>query len=508
MEYSSLGTSLAYDPYELRQDGMNDSQTSLRSAKPADFPYEHDQGLRTRNICVAALVVSWVIGIGLVGLAAAILYMVSQHRFDDTYWTMPHMGAQAIPLAINLLLMLLEHSVGYIHTVSLRWSLLRDGRLTFNSNLRLLSSARTSAPNRWYSNIFIIACITMSYASASLLFWHSNRNNSVSDIFRNGHDYVSFGGIPILFLGLGILGMTAISTWALASTNIPSWSSSPLDTALAAKNAGGVYRQRYRSMLAVHDRQQPNRAVYPKRRQRSAWRAHWEVKWVLILLWLLVFICFIWAGVIHKMVKTLRPEWSDFGSWSLLPNNRTYAFTWKPTIGGDTTRSLILILLYATLQGPLTFGLHCAELEMNLSRDESFWRKAASSTGCKLDKYDPIWAAFTSWQSIFLAVCKPVMHWVFGLAVQINNGRVYISAVQTIYLAMLATICASTVTFVSARRPKGPQPAAYGHLQTLVDLVDDWSATIYWGHKADGWPCHAGTAPHELPQVRMDVMYA
>jgi hypothetical protein len=48
-------------------------------------------------------------------------------------------------------------------------------------------------------------------------------------------------------------------------------------------------------------------------------------------------------------------------------------------------------------------------------------------------------------------------------------------------------------TFVALRRPRGPQPAAYGHLQTLANLVDEWSPVMWWGHKEDGIPyCHAG----------------
>jgi hypothetical protein len=48
-------------------------------------------------------------------------------------------------------------------------------------------------------------------------------------------------------------------------------------------------------------------------------------------------------------------------------------------------------------------------------------------------------------------------------------------------------------TFVALRRPRGPQPAAYGHVQTLANLVDEWSPVMWWGHKEDGIPyCHAG----------------
>lgn len=50
-------------------------------------------------------------------------------------------------------------------------------------------------------------------------------------------------------------------------------------------------------------------------------------------------------------------------------------------------------------------------------------------------------------------------------------------------------------------RPKGPQPATYGHIQTLADLIDDWSETIYWGDKGviSGLDIrHAGTLHRPL----------
>ena len=84
------------------------------------------------------------------------------------------------------------------------------------------------------------------------------------------------------------------------------------------------------------------------------------------------------------------------------------------------------------------------------------------------------------------------------------------------------------ITFIAKRRPSGPQPAAYGHIQTLTDLVDEWLPTMYWGHKGDnGVVCHAGasippseesvrfifsplsgTSGHPLPNVSMDRVYA
>ncbi|KAK3679693.1 hypothetical protein LTR78_000069 [Recurvomyces mirabilis] len=322
----------------------------------------------------------------------------------------------------------------------------------------------------------------MAYASLSLTFWHRNHSTTVSDVFDSDADNVSVKAIPILFLGSYFLGLAAMSTWALCATKIPSWSSSPLDTALAAMRAGNIAPQGFRCMRSVHDQRQPSVPAYPRTKQKGAWSAHWEVLWVILLLWILVILCFMWAAVVGHLFALVNPEVAGFGGWPLVPNRNSSQLSITPSFSNSYANSLEIILLYALVQGPLTFGLHCAELQMNLARDEAFWRKASSKKGCKLQDYDSVKTAFTSWQSLCLSAFKPVVHWVFGLSVQIYNGKIFFGPAQIVYLALLATICAT---------------------QTIVDLVDDWSATLHWGHKNDGYQAaHAGTSQFPLPDVK------
>lgn len=63
-------------------------------------------------------------------------------------------------------------------------------------------------------------------------------------------------------------------------------------------------------------------------------------------------------------------------------------------------------------------------------------------------------------------------------------------------------------TLLVQHKPKGPQPATYGHLQTLCDLIDAWpervEQTFFWGDKADGTGDevrHAGTSDAPLAPV-------
>jgi hypothetical protein len=65
--------------------------------------------------------------------------------------------------------------------------------------------------------------------------------------------------------------------------------------------------------------------------------------------------------------------------------------------------------------------------------------------------------------------------------------------VQIFNLFIVLFLFACFFTLVARRQRRGPQPAAYGHLQTLANLVDEWAPVMWWGHKEDGIPyCHAG----------------
>jgi hypothetical protein len=198
-------------------------------------------------------------------------------------------------------------------------------------------------------------------------------------------------------------------------------------------------------------------------------------------------------------------------------------------------------------------GLHCAELLVNMARDESCWRKAAlrpsdagPDVGAKRSRSKgssyrthPFAAAATSWHNAILFVMKAAMHFLFSQTVALASVPVEdVSDVDASFdadgapstrsLAFVvrlpfalayggsALLVALFVTFLAFRTPKGAQPAAFGHIQTLADLVDDWSTNeegrFWWGGKqgnGDGTG-HAGTSaePERLGRIQMDALYA
>lgn len=80
------------------------------------------------------------------------------------------------------------------------------------------------------------------------------------------------------------------------------------------------------------------------------------------------------------------------------------------------------------------------------------------------------------------------------------------SLLKILYGTIGWTIGITFVTKFGQIRPNYPQPSNYGHLPTLVNLVDEWHLKngICWGHKWDG---HAGTSDSSLPDVDMEMEY-
>ncbi|PMD38833.1 hypothetical protein L207DRAFT_584233 [Hyaloscypha variabilis F] len=491
-----------------------------------------NKAIGTRNCCVVGLCVAWFTGFAAIGGGFYCIYLDNAEIGLKSHFIIPHAAKEMIPLGMNILVTFLNESMGYIHSTTLRWSLQFDNRLTFNSNLRLLSSSARFKSNKWYANVGFLFSIILSYATTSLIFlgW----NPALSETFDSeAHsipvDQIRVSGIALIFFGIGLLGQAGLATWALNTTQVPTWSSNPLDTVLACTdetNPNQLMRRTDRCMKSVHQIKEDSHPCKPKARQGPACTAHPEVKWVLTLLWLLVPLGGIWGGAIYTMILRGNPHGVLGNSWSFVPT-----FTGTPLLDcngaarctdgtsvlnvGWTAKNGVIanigsIFLIAFFQAVVTLALHCAELLVNLSRDEGIFRMTITPEGTN-PRYNSIIAAFSSWQTITLFVSKAAVHWLFGLS--INNDfilGVNMYPPQIIYFTAFALMVAIFSTYVSLRRPVGPLPATFGHLQTMADLIDDWEDRMFWGHKQDGYgglPSYAGTSARRLQMPRMDEFY-
>jgi len=167
-------------------------------------------------------------------------------------------------------------------------------------------------------------------------------------------------------------------------------------------------------------------------------------------------------------------------------------------------------------------GLHCAELMVNMSRDEDEWRRSQlRKKGSRLSS-DGFKAAFNSWQNGVLFISKAALHWLLGQSLAVSvDLEMQSYGFQMIYTrlfvyAIVASSLAAFATYMAYRKPSGSQPAAWGHFQTLADLVDDWKVgvdgSLWWGDKGVGIDGvrHAGTSGRrtDLGDIRLDGLYA
>lgn len=491
-----------------------------------------NKAIGTRNCCVIGLCAAWFIGIAAIGGGLYCIYLDNADTGRKSHFVIPHAAKEVFPLGMNIIVTFLNESMGYIHSTTLRWSLQYDNRLTFNSNLRLLSSSARFRSNKWYANIAFLLSIVLSYATTSLIFlgWNpalSQTFETISDSIPP--DQIRVSGVALIFFGIGLLGQAGLATWALNATQVPTWSSNPLDTVLACTdetNPNQLIRRTDRCMKSVHQIKEDSHPCKPKPRQGPACTAHPEVKWVLTLLWLLVPLGGLWGGTIYAMILRGNEHGVLGNTWTFLPqftgtSSNDCSGAARCTEGtsvlnvGWTAKSGVLgnigsIFLIAFFQSAVTLALHCAELLVNLSRDEGIFRMAITPRGTD-PRYNSILAAFSSWQTITLFFFKAAVHWLFGLS--INNDfilGVNMYPPQIFYFTGFALMVAIFATYVSLRRPLGPLPATFGHLQTMADLIDDWEDRMFWGHKQDGYsglPSYAGTSARRLEMPRMDHFY-
>lgn len=325
-------------------------------------------------------------------------------------------------------------------------------------------------------------------------------------------------------LGVGLLGLAAIATWQIRSVSVLTWSTSPIENTWASVSSGHRFRGEGRCLMSVHDAAQESRSEQPQTYQRHAWAASSEVRRILVYLWALVLLSLAFFGTIFGVTKAVAKNCPAVSmcrayignSWSLLPDTDgvTSIYNLDTTRDANSGNSLtaglaITILFIMAVQSFLTVGLHCAELLVNMSRDEYTWRETSTKKGYK--PKNAVMNVLSSPKTMLLLALKPLIHWVYGLGVTfVGSNGTYIRPPQLLYLTLSLVLLATFATYLCFQKPKGPQPATFGHVQTLVDLIDVYGHPLYWGHKSgvSDDVAHAGTATTPLPPIMKTEWYA
>jgi hypothetical protein len=469
----------------------------------------YDKALGTRNRCLKGLLLSYVLSITLIicgvvsyvfaaktrnkAIASRLSYSVQEGEdasyapMDDAEMFYPTIMVgqlstgpkEVIILAFNAIVTVVTECLGYIHSVSLRWALYHENRLDHNSNLRLFTSARRSPPNSWYANVTWVLFLTVSYSCASQVLL--NGINSEDD-----GNTVGFNSLAILLLGVCLFTLSLLTTWTLSPPyghQIVSWNSDPLNTTLSL-------------LHSTWTKSDSGPASIPVMKQLPIRKLHPGTYFILAYLWFLVPIICTGGAV---LIYANRENGTD---WAFINSNEDTAYidVIPPTAGVLAyptfwqTGPAIQIFVVAAIQLLYTLALHTVEQLVNLHRDEASWRAASkldAEHGGAVVGRESTKAAFTAWQTVMLSILKPVSHWLFGLSFVVEPiRRITVHPMPLFALAGIAALLAIFATILVFHRPKGAQPATYGDLRMLADLVDNWGdgagGQLFWGDKGNG----------------------
>lgn len=513
------------DEWDFSKHPVDTGEDSIRENVPLE------KG--TRNMCLAGLSLALLCSVVCIVMSAMVLSVSTQKEqaFYRINFGSP-IFQEFVPLLINVVISAVTECMGFIHATALRWAL--GDQLTFNSNLRLFSTVKGGHFSLGrIANFFQALALIMSYCATSLLFISYLPPEACDNGFGAQCEVRGIGALnpaALLALGVGLLTQAVVAFLQFRSVKISTWASTPLETAWASLASGRRKKEEGRCMMGVHDRDEPSAPRPPMARQRPAWSAHPEVRRVVVFQWVVVVLGFLWFVIVIGVLKRIEGKCvkgCDFnlsGNWALVPDSAdlknaaiigTHTFERLASSANQDSASLLAgtFFFIMAFQSFLTMGLHCAELLVNMSRDEDNWRSAGSSKGYK--PANAFNTAVRSWKTALLILAKPIIHWLFGLAITLYAGLgVAMRPPQILYMSLCLVLIAGFGTWLCFAKPSGPQPAAYGHIQTLVDLVDQWSPDLFWGDKAKASSAdgvrHAGTASEGslVGEIDMDAWYA
>ncbi|TLD32476.1 hypothetical protein E2P81_ATG05452 [Venturia nashicola] len=525
-----------------------------------------DLDLNTRNISIGALILALAIGMFSLVLGARIItsgkvllpsfllgkyttvgntpfsfpITTAKHYFSGhRAFSMPEAAVLSASLAVNILLTLLFESMNYIQKCTLRWALWREGRLQYNSNPRLFSSARQYIPNSWSINVISCVALILGYGSTATLTSPVNmvgisdpKGRLVKPVVPQGWA-LDINAWCLCGLGMALLLQGLICSWCLArSQHVLTWSSNPLNTArichveLKALTASNLQRSHLqvgikpsmsltsRSIPSSPPSMQLNYLTVPLLQQPSMRTRVTHAKHLAQIIWIVFFVVAIWTIVIGALgkqsgtcsanyVRTVSPVFDFLSFWQKYCR---FVARFSPNAYTDR-RDWLGLVVHSLILAFVSLGLHCAEVITEMARDEAIWRKATTS-GASPTIDSSIQGAL-SWQCWVLFAFKCVVPWIFGYALE-TSVYVITSLLPLLTLAILLLLLGLLVEILIRHKPKGPQPTTYGDIEALAALIDDWQdGKIFWGDKGPVTEMirRAGTSGQRLAGLQMSFLY-
>ncbi|KAJ2894393.1 hypothetical protein MKZ38_007559 [Zalerion maritima] len=533
----------ASSPPSITRSNTNLAVTA--SIYKAEIFYDHV----TRNVSLISLTTSILLAVACFSVGGYVLYTTA----PDIYGPLPLLNLPAIfpsliTFLIHLFVTFLLSALGHIHSVSLRWALHREGRLEFNSNPRLFTTAGTDpsfscgagragrAVHSLYANTAWLFFTTLKYASSSFIVvqWADWQD----EIQEKGYPTAFVNVVALFGLGSSILMLSVLAglcLWkrsrggAQKQEHIPTWNSNTLGTTLAC-----LQNLHPDSSLAHH----PGRAMLPVSQINSVPSPTVPVKvqdsmrntrtglanGAMGMVWGTVILACAWLlGMIlcskydERYDATGGKGWSFVLSWYGISeddedddsNIITADIDFLPPV--QATAALFGLFLEFLVCLPQTLVFCMMEVLVGITTDEKTWRKGyVDKVKSSLPSSNPssdtirgislntpsIINSLSSPQTLTLFVMKPIMYWLLSQSFFLARDptsrdhasiSITVTIVRIIPYAAGNAVLAFWATYMACRRPSGLQPAAWGHVQTLANLVDDWDVgsdgQMFWGDK-------------------------
>jgi hypothetical protein len=376
-----LSSLLAYAPIPNPQDDFNSMSSKVKSAETkTDF---YDRSLTSRRYALAGVACSTIFSISCIIVATVII--TTRGVNGTIYYPMNTLQAEMLALVLSLIVTLCTESTGFVHGISLHSTLASESRLRFNNNLRLLTAAcGWRNPNGTLFNGVMAVLLILSYTSASLVTTWIPAESIDNGLF-------SIIGVPLLLLGIALFLQGAIAMSGMRTAKILTWSSSPFDVVVALCHHVQLSPVPFRCMRNISDLHVGGLGgpAKPSETQPSAWHAHRSIRKVILSLWGLVVAYAVWAALATLIWDIIvRPENPQilWKLWSFFPGEYSTLISWNMQLDGGATIQwwILSFVTVALAQGPLTLGLHCSELIVNVTRDERQWRHTTGRKGLKM----------------------------------------------------------------------------------------------------------------------------
>ncbi|THU98977.1 hypothetical protein K435DRAFT_513924 [Dendrothele bispora CBS 962.96] len=385
-------------------------------------------------------------------------------------------------------------------------------RLEFNSNPHFLVSSHYSilGPTGLPANIVMSVCLAITYAASQMVMLEVVNIEKPDESVPN----TVLSHFALHILGIVILIQAFISIWALLRTDIKTWNQTPFVTAyILSQEMGRMRKTPGRCMQSLYHRFRDSQgAVRPENFQVSPWDTHPIFRVLITRIWVMIGVGFYWGILMFSIVESGSPGTFRGKSWLPVaePANSTsssgtnvFTLSWNgvaPSFGLFWGIAVIV----GFQGGIITTAMTCAQTILDLVCDQRLWEELYDVNGS--DPKPHMLKKFTVCShSYVIHLADPFFHWGFGLVVGLSaNKGLQILPVPIFWVSVAGVAGAIYVTYVLKVKIKTSLPATFGHLQTMVDLIDEWHEKMYWGDKSIGYQQgHAGTSSSPYRVVRI-----